>query len=340
MKQGSPSPLPFSITSETVRNMHRKTEAEKRGNQQHFSNLSSFQSLSSSPSSSIYSPPPSSSSSIFPKMMQQRRFQIFLLFFALLLVIVITIIIRTSNLDDNLIQNLRSTMMEMHQSYPWTISFASILIIAICIICLAPVTPIELIVYYIYGFGPGFCIAYTGKIIGCTASYALGQTTCQRCCTTHLGSNEIIRAIGIVVQTEPYRICFLLRAALVPVAIKNYGLALLEAPPAPFITSLVIVEAWNTFAVAFVGSAATGQMTGGNKWQNVTTVIACVSLLALAVYMAKVTRQALQKIRMETNDRGDEEGNNGNDTNKYSDCAYTLSVDDRKIDFGITETII
>lgn len=221
---------------------------------------------------------------------------------ALLLVTLILVVFNLHALDfRGLFRRISLAMEEQRQSSPWTMALISVLLIAIWIICLVPSTPMEFIVYFIYGLGPGFLIAYAGKIIGCLGAYALGRSTCRNCCTSRLGSNELIGAIRLVVQTEPYRVCFLVRAALIPVAVKNYGLALLEVSPAPFITSLLVVEAWNTFAIAFVGSAATGQIEGNNAWQNTSTVVACISLVALGVYMAVVTRRALHKMRNDAN---------------------------------------
>ena len=117
---------------------------------------------------------------------------------------------------------------------PVTVALTCMVVEAVMIMLMAPATPIELAIAYAYGMRFGFAIIYVGKVAGSIASYAIGSTLLRGCCEERMSVHPIWLAMSDGVQKEPYRIAFLLRLAYVPIALKNYGAALLPIPFAPF----------------------------------------------------------------------------------------------------------
>ena len=198
-----------------------------------------------------------------------------------------------------------------------TAAAALVFFIAIWIMCLIPSTPIELVIIIAYGLVGGFALVYTGKVLGCLASYALGRSLFgRRSLPLWLEQHQLLRAMRLTVTQAPWRICFLSRAAYIPIALKNYGLAALAAPPLPFAVALCVVEVYNTGTLALVGvsvhrvSEAVGGAESGSsssRWSTIGPLVAACALVALGVYLAAATRRALEALKGEESSEEDED---------------------------------
>lgn len=186
---------------------------------------------------------------------------------------------------------------------PVTAACLGVVLVALWIVCLIPSTPIELIMAYSYGLWGGFCLIYVGKVTGCAASFALGRTL--GCGHGMLARFELARALALAVALEPWKILFLVRAAYIPIALKNYGMAALKAPPLQYFVSLVTVETYNTLEVVFIGATARSlgdaarSKSGDDAASAIGTGIAAVCLVGLGCYGALATRRALEQLRKE-----------------------------------------
>ena len=129
---------------------------------------------------------------------------------------------------------------------PAAVAIGGILSICVWIICLVPSTPIELTVAYLYGLGWGLAIVYTGKVLGCMCSFVLGRTLLHDCCRRQLERVKLLRAIDRAVNKQPLRISLMARGAYIPIALKNYGFAVLSVPVRAFTIALVTVEFYNS----------------------------------------------------------------------------------------------
>ena len=115
------------------------------------------------------------------------------------------------------------------ETYPVPTALCGTLFLAVWIICLIPSTVVELWLGYQFGLWLGFLLVYTGKVLGCMASFALGRTILQKTCTRCLEKHELFRAFNRAVSKEPITVCFLARAAYIPISLKNYGFAVRAA---------------------------------------------------------------------------------------------------------------
>ena len=194
---------------------------------------------------------------------------------------------------------------------PWTFAVASGTAICVWVVLSIPSTPIELLLAFAYGLGPGFLIVYIGKLVGCVGSFALGRSACTGYVSRLLQEHEILRAVAKAITTQPWKTCTLARAAYLPIGLKNYGFAALDVPLLPFMVTLIGVEALNTFQMIYLGVAmrdiggsltASGKAASGKaaSWQSTSqTVVAAASLVLLAIYCGRATKQALEDLRSE-----------------------------------------
>lgn len=120
---------------------------------------------------------------------------------------------------DDTLDTLGSLMQHVRawsEDRPVAAAAGGVLVIAFFIVVPVPTTPIELSLGYIYGLWLGFVLIYTGKVLGSLGAFTLGRTALRPCCLRRLTRDEMLRAIALAVQREPYRICLLVRAAYMP----------------------------------------------------------------------------------------------------------------------------
>merc|ERR1712232_682296 len=68
--------------------------------------------------------------------------------------------------------------------------------------------------------------------------------------------HPFLRALDGAIAQHPFRICFIVRLAYIPIALKNYGLAVLSVQPEVYVSSLLCVELFNSIVLVTVGSTA------------------------------------------------------------------------------------
>ena len=180
------------------------------------------------------------------------------------------------------------------------------------IVVLVPSTPIELAVAYVYGLQVGFVIVYAGKVIGCLCSYIVARLLWTRCRASLLARYRVLRALELAVEQQPWRMSFLVRAAYIPIAVKNYGLAALQVSPLTFAVSLLLIETYNTFEMVFIATSVhemrdslrshEGAQRMGAWLSTLGTGLAAVCLIGLGCYGARVTRRALEQLDSDAHD--------------------------------------
>jgi len=95
------------------------------------------------------------------------------------------------------------------------------------------------------------------------------------------------------------------RLAYIPIALKNFGLAVLSVRPNVFVASLVGVELFNSVVLVAVGSAAKdlGALISGKEpkstGQVAVMVLGCSFLVGLLAYLSVFTQRALREVREE-----------------------------------------
>lgn len=186
---------------------------------------------------------------------------------------------------------------------PVLMAWAACALLVVWILSFLPLTPLEVSLGFLFGFKMGYVVVFLGKVLGCSASFGLGRTLARDWAQKQFGKHELLRAIDLAVAKKPYKICFIVRLAYIPIALKNWGLAVVSVSPANFFVSLFVVELFNSSILVTVGSTAKdlGALISGKEPKSAgqlwTMALGSSFLLMLLGYMSHLTKQALAEVR-------------------------------------------
>jgi uncharacterized membrane protein YdjX (TVP38/TMEM64 family) len=209
-----------------------------------------------------------------------------------------------------LLLTLKTVADRWKATYPITTACSSSLLMGLWILSFVPVTPFELSLGFLFGLGQGYIIVFCGKIIGCGLSYLLGRTVAYDWAQKQFGKHDLLRALDLAISRKPFTICLVARAAYIPIALKNYGLAILSVRPTDFFASLICVELYNSIILVWVGSTASdlNSLVKGDKpksnGQLAVMMAGCGFLLFLVGYISYVTSKTLKDLREQSQGQG------------------------------------
>jgi uncharacterized membrane protein YdjX (TVP38/TMEM64 family) len=173
------------------------------------------------------------------------------------------------------------------------------------IVAFMPTTLPELALGYVFGLRDGYIIDYVAKIIGSALCYARGRTALRHMLRSLLSDRELLNAFEHEVSIRPYWTAALLRAAWLPMAMKNYGMALIGVPWPAFFAVLIPIEAVDTYILPAIGSSAhevsqllNGDSVGDATWNQLYMVAAeVVLLIALCAHLGQLAMRAIERQR-------------------------------------------
>lgn len=138
-----------------------------------------------------------------------------------------------------------------------------------------PLTPFEITTGFIFGFRLGIFLDTVGRTSGALLCFQMARLLSRskmKCpCMT---GNKVMKGIGSAVEEQGLRFLILFNLAVMPVAIKNYGLGFVpEVSTFKFVAAIFIVEIPMASIWAFIGSAAAQELENdGISLTNVTEV--------------------------------------------------------------------
>ncbi|KAF4325099.1 hypothetical protein BBO99_00000537 [Phytophthora kernoviae] len=92
-----------------------------------------------------------------------------------------------------------------------------------------PSTAFELLAGYIFGFWLGLLLATTGKLVGSLLSFVIGRYLCRRRVHAYMArGHPALQGFQSLLRKRQVLVVFLTRVAFFPIAIKNYGLSVLD----------------------------------------------------------------------------------------------------------------
>ena len=126
-----------------------------------------------------------------------------------------------------------------------------------------PSTVFELLAGYVFAFWLGLLLATLGKLVGSVLSYVLGKYLCRRQVHAYMArGHPALQGFQSLLQRRQVLVVFLTRVACFPIAVKNYGLSVLDV----------------SFRVYFGAALATGLpfsaiwVYSGHAVENLTTL--------------------------------------------------------------------
>ena len=108
------------------------------------------------------------------------------------------------------------------------VALATVAAYSAWIVAFLPTTLPELAMGFVFGLRDGYIIDLAGKFLGCAVSYALGRTVLRACMHRLLSGHSLLRTFEDEAQTRPWRTSLVLRAAYVPMPVKNLQKSLLS----------------------------------------------------------------------------------------------------------------
>ena len=198
------------------------------------------------------------------------------------------------------------------QARPIETAIAAVGLYAAWIVAFLPTTLPELAMGFVFGLRDGYFIDLAGKLLGAFISYELGRSALRACVHRVLlgsGGGEVLHIIAGEASARPYATSLLLRAAYVPMPLKNYGLAVLGVERAPFTAALLPLELVDTYVPVALGASAKdlaallrGELPPGasrdGAWLHLALVgVAALATAALLAAVGTVTKRAIDDAR-------------------------------------------
>lgn len=128
------------------------------------------------------------------------------------------------------------------------------------VICLIPTTPMEIAGGFLFSptYGWPMVLVYTGtmKLIANIVSVMIARFVVKDWVMKNVVSKyELLTMVSKAVKEEPWKMAFLVRGSMVPLAVKNYGLGVMDIGLGPIAVCSCIFTNFYAFQNIYMGSA-------------------------------------------------------------------------------------
>lgn len=200
-----------------------------------------------------------------------------------------------------------------YEAAPLAVASTAAGLLALWIVAFLPTTLPELSIGYVFGLRVGFYVDFTAKVVGSTISYWLGRSALSSCVRELLDHGmrsegavstlaELFEALAEEATSRPFGTALVMRAAYLPMPLKNYGAALLGIPPVAFFASLATVEILDTYLFVAVGASASdlaallsGAHANDDSWLRLGLL--AVAITATGILLAGMGNAAMATLR-------------------------------------------
>lgn len=137
-------------------------------------------------------------------------------------------------------------------------------------------------------FFEAVCISIAGKMIGCTVSYIIAKFALRKRIHEYFRDITLYKAIDYVMEAKPIRFSIILRIAMMPLFIKNYGLALPNTVNFRIYTLCAFITSIPTTAINMYLLKQAGDLVGifdSDKSGGERTVSLMLIIFSLSVYV-------------------------------------------------------
>ena len=177
-----------------------------------------------------------------------------------------------------------------------------------------PSTAFELLAGYIFGFSLGLILATTGKLVGSVLSFVIGRHVCRRQVHIYMSQGHpALRGFQSLLRKRQILVVFLTRVAFFPIAIKNYGLSVLDVTfpvyfAAALLTGLPFSTIWvySGLAVENVATLLASPSTSGHETEMIVLVVGAGSALLLVGVVGIYTRKYVLEMAQEEKEEEEE----------------------------------
>lgn len=172
-----------------------------------------------------------------------------------------------------------------------------------------PSTAFELLAGYIFGFWVGLLLATIGKLLGSVLSFLIGRYLCRKRVRAYMErGHPVFKAFQSLLLKRQVLIVFLTRIAFFPIAIKNYGLSVLEVKFVVYFAAALLTGLPFSIIWVYSGHAAqhlTMLLSSHGTHSGTEVVILIVgaaSALSLLFFIGYYTRKHIMALAKEETD--------------------------------------
>ena len=173
-----------------------------------------------------------------------------------------------------------------------------------------PSSIVELLAGYIYGFSIlSLSVITAGKVVGCTLSFLLARYLFREFVSEKLERRyAFFKAIRFLVKHDPIKSVVFIRLALIPMALKNYGLGVTDIPSTLFVVMTLITGIPFTVVLMYMGSKAkhlrdiidAGEFSKGDAIQVTLLALSMIATLFILGYIGYYTKQYMSNLVIDT----------------------------------------
>jgi len=183
-------------------------------------------------------------------------------------------------------------------------------VVLVGVVCLVPTTPVELAGGFLFSpkYGVMGTLVFTGatKLVANTISVLIARFVLKDWVNrTLVAKYDLLKMVSIAVKEEPWKMAFLVRGSMVPLAVKNYGLGVMEIGYMPIVACSMIFTNFYAFQNIYIGSTlknleevfAPKKAGGGpTDWtQKAKSLMPIAFNVLLIVFLVKAVKAQVKK---------------------------------------------
>jgi uncharacterized membrane protein YdjX (TVP38/TMEM64 family) len=134
------------------------------------------------------------------------------------------------------------------------------LVFAIWVVLCMPSTILEILPGFLFGTKVGFVVCMVGKNLGSFVAMILGRTLLADMVQRKAEAWPILEGIKVAIKQQGFPMILMVRTVMMPIAIKNYGLAAIGVPATTNISAAILSGIPFCFMWVYIGSTTQNVM--------------------------------------------------------------------------------
>jgi uncharacterized membrane protein YdjX (TVP38/TMEM64 family) len=178
------------------------------------------------------------------------------------------------------------------------------------VVCLIPTTPMELAGGFLFSpiYGMWTVLAFTGtaKLIANIISVLIARHIVKDWVHKNMvAKSELLTMVATAVKEEPWKMAFLVRGSMVPLAVKNYGLGVMDIDYLPIAVCSAIFTNFYAFQNIYMGSTLQNlkdvfspkkAAEGPSDWmETAKKLMPIVFNVVLVIFLVKAVKAQIKK---------------------------------------------
>ncbi len=179
-------------------------------------------------------------------------------------------------------------------------------------VALLPGAALTLIAGFLYGPVYGLALASPASVIAATAAFALSRSVFRHRIERRIQKHPFLHNMNLAVERSGFKLMMLLRLSpLIPFVFLNYSLGLTRVRLRDYVLASIIGMFPATAMYAYIGSVgySIAQLLSGQRevstGESIMYWAGLVATVAIAVFLTRMARQALEAITEESDGEAD-----------------------------------